>query len=316
MLSGIAMQPSHLHRLTLRQIDVFLAVCQHRSYSKAADQLALTQPAVSSQMRSLEDLVQQPLFDYIGRQLYLTAPGELLERAAREIKQRLVHLEIELTELHGKLSGTLNIAIESSAEYLLPRYILPFCQQHREADIVLHVENHQRLLERLQDNLDDLAIMTQVPGDRRLTYTPFAEHQLLAVARPSHPLAKSSQLNLLDLLDYRLLCREPGSGTRQIFENFCRENSLVAGKRRQLGSHQAILAALFSDLGDLDDYAVLPRPLVEEALRNHQLIQLPVSSFPIRRSWCSAYPRGKHLNPLANAFLDSIHTPGSIAPTR
>ncbi|GAB3374925.1 LysR substrate-binding domain-containing protein [Spongiibacter taiwanensis] len=310
------MQPSYLNRLTLRQLDVFLAVCQHRSYSKAADHLALTQPAVSSQMRSLEELVQQPLFDYIGRQLYLTAPGELLERAAREIKQRLVHLEIELTELHGKLSGTLSIAIESSAEYLLPRYILPFCHQHKEAEIVLHVENHQRLMERLQENLDDLAIMTQVPGDRSLNYTPFAEHQLLAVARPTHPLAHSTQLSLLDLLDHRLLCREPGSGTRQIFESFCRENSLILQRTRQLGSHQTILATLLSQAGDADEYAILPRPLVEESLRRQQLIQLAVSSFPIRRSWCSAYPRGKHLNPLANAFLNTLHTPDALLNQR
>ena len=303
------MKLSYLHRLTLRQVDVFLAVCRPRSYSKAASQLALTQPAVSSQIRSLEDLIGHALFDYIGKQLYLTPAGELLEQAARDIKQRLVHLEIELAEMHGQLSGTLNIAIESSAEYLLPRYILPFCQKYREADIVLHVENHQRLMTRLKKNLDDLAIMTQVPGDRSLNYTPFAEHQLLAVARPDHPLADSQQLSLLDLMEYRLLQREPGSGTRQIFESFCRENSLLIRHSRQLGSHQAILAALEMPGENSGEYAVLPRPLVDEKVHTGALVRLPVSSFPIRRSWCSAYPRGKHLNPLASAFLDALHLP-------
>ena len=187
--------------------------------------------------------------------------------------------------MHGQLSGTLNIAIETSAEYLLPRYILPFCQKHREADIVLHIENHQRLMARLKDNLDDLAIMTQVPGDRSLNYTPFADHQLLAVARPDHPLASSQQLGLLDLADYRLLQREPGSGTRQIFESFCRENSLLMRNSRQLGSHQAILTALEMPGEGKGEYAVLPRPLVEDRLRKGRLIKLPVTSFPIRRSW-------------------------------
>ena len=97
------MEVSYLNRLTLRQIDVFLAVCLHRSYSKAAEQLSLTQPAVSSQIRSLEEVVGQALFDYIGKQLFLTAAGDVMLRAARELKQRLVHLEIELTDLHGRL---------------------------------------------------------------------------------------------------------------------------------------------------------------------------------------------------------------------
>jgi DNA-binding transcriptional LysR family regulator len=304
------MKLSFLNRLTLRQIDIFLSVCQHRSYSKAANQLALTQPAVSSQIKSLEELTKQPLFDYIGKQLYLTAAGELMERAARDLKQRLVHLEIELTEMHGRLSGTLNIAIESSAEYLLPQYILPFCDQHSDAEIVLHVENHQRLLARLQDNLDDLAIMTQVPGDRSLNYTPFAEHQLIAIAKPEHPLAASSQLSLLDLTNYRLLQREAGSGSRQIFENFCREHSLTLRNSRQLGSHQSILMALLSQRNtQLSDYAVIPKETANKYLTSGELVQLPVNSFPIRRSWCSAHPRGKHLNPLANAFLEALHIP-------
>lgn len=302
------MQLSFLKRLTLRQIDIFLAVCQHRSYSRAAEQLSLTQPAVSAQVRSLEDLIRQPLFDYLGRQLYLTPAGELMERAARELKQRLVHLEIELTEMHGRLRGKLNIAIETSADYLIPRYIQHFSQKHPDVEVVLHVENHQRLLTRLQDNLDDLAVLTRVPGDRDLNYTPFAEHQLIAVARPEHPLAGKSDVSLLELLTFRLLSREPGSGSVQVFEEFCQLQSCVIKRRRQLGSNQAILHTLLADAGSRD-YAVLPRQLAEPALEAGQLQSLAVNSMPIRRSWCSAFPRGKHLNPLANAFLKTLHAP-------
>ncbi len=304
------MKLSSLSRLTLRQIDVFLAVCQHRSYSRAADQLALTQPAVSSQIRSLEELTQQPLFDYIGKQLYLTPAGELVERAARDLKQRLVHLEIELTELHGRLSGTLNIAIESSAEYLLPQYIQRFSEQHPDADVILHVENHQRLLGRLQDNLDDLAVLTRIPGDRGLNFTPFAEHQLVAVAGVDHPLAEKPDVTLLELLHYRLLSREPGSGSAQIFEEFCQQLSCVVKHRRQLGSNQAILHTLLAQRGsDSSDYAILPRYIIEDSVAQGKLKVIAVNSMPIRRSWCSAYPKGKHLNPLASAFLKTLHVP-------
>lgn len=302
------MKLSVLQRLTLRQIDVFLAVCQHRSYSRAAEQLALTQPAVSSQIRSLEALTQQPLFNYIGKQLYLTAAGELVARAAREIKQRLVHLEIELTEMHGRLSGRLNIAIETSADYLLPGYIHRFCQQHPDVDVVLHVENHQRLLSRLQDNLDDFAVLTRVPNDSGLHFVPFAEHQLIAVVCPGHPLAGKPSVALQELLAYRLLSREPGSGCAQIFEEFCQQQSCVIKQRRRLGSNQAILFTLLVD-GDCMDYAVLPRHVVEPGIAAGQLKSLAVNGMPIRRSWCSAYLRGKHLNPLAEAFLAALQAP-------
>jgi len=303
------MEVSFLNRLTLRQLDVFLAVCQHRSYSKAAQQLALTQPAVSSQIRSLEEVVGQALFDYLGKQLFLTNAGELMLRAARELKQRLVHLEIELTELHGRLQGSLNIAIESSAEYLLPPFIHNFCEQHPDVDISLHVVNHQRLLERLHDNLDDLAIMTQVPDSRSLSYTPFAEHQLLVVANASHPLSQRQDISLIELLSYPALLREAGSGTRQIFESFCRQHSCLIQRHRQMGSNQAIKTALASG----EHFAILPKAMVSNDIAAGRLAAIAVVGFPILRSWCTVYPKAKHLNPLTKAFHDFLHQPSTVS---
>lgn len=297
------MQVSYLNRLTLRQLDVFLAVCLHRSYSKAAQQLALTQPAVSSQIRSLEEVVGQALFDYLGKQLFLTSAGEVMLRAARELKQRLVLLEIELTELHGRLQGSLNIAIESSAEYLLPAYINDFCLLHPGVDISLHVVNHQRLLERLHDNLDDLAVMTQVPEGRALIYTPFAEHQLLVVTRPDHPLSQRTDVSLIELLEYPTLLREVGSGTRKIFEHFCRQHGCLIQRHRQIGSHQAIKMALTGG----EHFAVLPQAIIAGEISAGHLTTIDVTGFPIRRSWCTVYPKGKHLNPLTKAFHDFLH---------
>lgn len=301
------MQTSFLSRLTLRQLDVFIAVCQQRSYSKAAQQLSLTQPAVSAQIRSLEDVIGQALFDYLGKQLYLTPAGDVLLRAARDFKQRLVHLEIELTELHGTLQGTLNVAIESSAETLLPALINQFLTLHSGADIALQVCNHQGVLARLDDNAADLAIMTRVPGDRDLSFTPFAEHRLLAVAASDHPLAmRGAPITLLELLDYPLLLREPGSGTRRVFEDYCQQRSCVVRDSRQWGSNQAIAYAL----ADSDACAILPAPLVAALAPGQQLATLAVEGFPIRRSWCTAHPKGKHLNPLGAAFLNFLHSRG------
>ena len=299
------MQTSYLQRLTLRQVDVFLAVCQHMSYSRAAEELSLTQPAVSAQIRSLEELIRQPLFDYVGRRLYLTPAGKLLQRAARDLQQRLVNLEIELTELHGKLQGSLNIIIESSAEALIPAYINRFCQQHPDAEVSLHVDNHQHLIKRLHDNMHDLAVMTRVPSDQGLQYTPFAEHQLLAVAALHHPLADAGPLSLHEFLENRLLLREPGSGSRQVLEDYCQQQSCVIRRTRVLGSNQAIRHALV----DSEDCAVLPASVAEQGISDGSLVALQVEGFPIKRSWCSAYQRGKRLSPLASAFLDALHGP-------
>lgn len=299
------MQTSYLQRLTLRQVDVFLAVCQHMSYSRAAEELSLTQPAVSAQIRSLEELIRQPLFNYIGRQLYLTAAGKLLLQAARDLQQRLVNLEIELTELHGKLQGSLNIIIESSAEALIPNYINRFCEQHPDAELTLHVDNHQRLIKRLHENLHDLAVITLVPSDQGLDYTPFADHTLVPVVSSKHPLASAGSLDLHTLMQYRLLLREPGSGCRQILEEHCQQHSCVIHKKRVLGSNQSLRHAL----SDKQSWSVLPTQVAEQGIARGELSQLRVAGFPIRRSWCSAFPRGKRLSPLASAFLDTLHRP-------
>ncbi|NKI17807.1 LysR family transcriptional regulator [Spongiibacter sp. KMU-166] len=304
------MQISFLNRLTLRQITVFLAVCQHRSYSRAAEHLALTQPAVSAQIRSLEELVGQALFDYIGRQLFLTSAGELMLRAARELQQRLVHLEIELTDLHGQLQGRLNIAVETSAERLMGQKLQHFCQHHPGVDMAVHVGNHDDLLSRLRDNLDDLAVMTKVPSDQSLQYTPFAEHTLEVVIDRNHPLCTQTGLRLQDLLSYPMLLREPGSGTRQITDEYCRQNSVVIPRYQQLGSNRLICHALPGS----ENWSILPTDIIRDSGLAQQLSTLNVHGFPIRRSWCSVYPRAKHLNPLSKAFLDTLHTPIRGAP--
>ncbi|MGJ8687733.1 MAG: LysR family transcriptional regulator, partial [Spongiibacteraceae bacterium] len=257
------MSIKHINRLTLRQIEVFLAVCQHQSYSKAAEQLSLTQPAVSAQIRNLEEVVSQPLFDYLGKKLFLTPAGKVMARSARDLQQRLANLEIELTELHGRLEGTLNIAIESAAEQFMPAHIEYFQQQHDQVDIVLSVANHQQLLNRLSDNLDDLVIMTQVPEGPAFHYQPFAEHRLLAVAAPNHPLSKESDISAVSFCKQRLVLREAGSGTRRIFADYCRQQSCVVGSTGEMGSNQAIKHSLASGRS----CAVLPEAVVADFLQ-------------------------------------------------
>lgn len=296
------MKPSYLHRLTLRQIEIYQAVCRLRSYSRAADELALTQPAVSAQIRQLEQLVGEPLLDYVGKRLYLTPAGEVLERASRDMQQRLVAVEMELAELQGVMQGTLSVAIESSAQYFMPALIADFCARHPAVDVQLEVVNHARALRRIAENRDELVVMGAVPEDRALVFIPFRENQLVAVASPDHPFAGRDSMSLLELADEVLLVREVGSGTRRIFEQYHQEQGVRFSRSRQLGSLEAVKAGVLAKLG----VAVLPLDTCRNELERRQLVSLPISGFPLRRSWCALYPRGKHLTPVGQRFLDHL----------
>jgi DNA-binding transcriptional LysR family regulator len=293
------MKPAYLNRLTLRQIQVFLAVCRLTSYSKAAEELALTQPAVSAQIRQLEDVVGDALFDYLGKQLYLTPAGEALRRAGRDLLQRLVSLEMELAELQGVMQGTLNLAVESSAQYFMPAQLATFCGEHPAVAVELEVVNHSEALRRLADNRDDLVVMGLVPEDRALTFIPFRDNAMVAVAAPGHPLCGARAIPLLRLAEEVLLVREAGSGTRKAFDIYCQQQQVVFRRRQQLGS----LEALKSGVQAFAAVAVLPREAVAAELRDGRLLALDVQGLPLRRSWCAVYPRGKNLTPVAAAFL-------------
>lgn len=185
-----------LLRMTLRQLQVFRAVCEHGSYSRAAEEMALTQPAVSLQIRQLEELVGQPLFEYVGKKLYLTEAAEALKRASSDIFGRLESLDMQLSDLQGSLQGQLNLCVESSAKYFIPHLFAEFRRQYPEVSLSLTVVNHALVVRRLTQSRDDLMIMSQVPQDMALDFMPFLENPIIAVAPPDHPLCEADSLQL------------------------------------------------------------------------------------------------------------------------
>jgi len=293
------MRPSYLHRLTLRQVEIYLAVCRLRSYSRAAEELRLTQPAVSAQVRQLEQLVGEPLLNYVGKQVSLTPAGEVLERASLDLQQRLVSVEMELAELQGLVQGTLAIAAESSAQYFLPGIFARFCALHPAVDLQLEIVNHAAALHRVGENRDDLVVMGLVPDNRAFSFVPFRENRLVAVSGIQHRLAGRTDLSVHDLTDEMLLVREPGSGTRRIFDEYCLEQGIRFQHMQQLGSLEAIKAGVVAGLG----VAVLPMDACRDEFAVGSITELHLPGFPLRRSWCAIYPRGKHLAPVGQRFL-------------
>ena len=242
-------------RLTFRQLQVFLSVYETASYSKAGEQLGLTQPAVSSQMRQLEAALDVPVFEYVGRKLYCTAAGETLVKSIRVMFDELRFLQSDLAAMKGQVAGDLNIVAVNTAQYVVPYLLKPFCEQHPALNVNVRVVNRAEAIKRLNDNQDHLVIMGIVPEEKPLASMPFLDNELLAVARHDHSIHQEEAVSVQQFLNAGLLSRESGSGSRLALELFAQEHRLSIAPIMQLGSNDAVKHGVLAGLGD----AVLPK---------------------------------------------------------
>ncbi len=287
-----------LMRMTLRQLQVFNEVCDLRSYSRAAVEMSLTQPAVSLQIRQLEEWVGQPLFEYVGKKLYLTEAAEALQRASRDIFGRLESLDMQLSDLQGSLQGQLKLAVESSAKYFVPHVFAAFKKQHPEVNLSLTVVNRAQVIRRLSDNRDDLVIMSMVPQDMGLEFMPFLNNPIVAVALPDHPLSGQERLRLQDLEGCTLVVREQGSGTRTACEEYFKEKRVHFTQTLEVASSDAQRECVMAGLG----VALLTRHAVNMELATGALKELAIDELPLYRSWCIVQAKAKRPSPVAQAF--------------
>ena len=293
-----------LMRITLRQLQIFNEVCDLRSYSRAAEEMSLTQPAVSLHIRQLEELIGQPLFDYVGKKLYMTEAAEALQRASRDIFGRLENLDMQLSDMLGSLQGQLKLAVESSAKYFIPHLFAAFKRQHPEVNLQLTVVNRAQAVRRLSDNRDDLVIMSMVPQDMGLEFLPFLNNPIIAVAPADHPLCAQGPLYLRDLEPFTLLMREQGSGTRLACEEYFKEKRVHFSQTLEVASTDAQRECAVAGLG----VALLTRHAVSLELATGLLRELPIEELPLYRSWCVVQAKAKRLSPVAHAFLGFIRS--------
>jgi len=289
-------------RLTFRQLQVFKAVYDLRSYSQAGDLLGLTQPAVSSQIRQLEQGLNMPLFEYIGRRLHTTAAGERLIEAVRGIFTEVADLQTDLAALEGRVAGELRLVAVNTAQYVVPYLLRAFLDLNPEVQIKVTVVNRANAIERLSNNSDDLVIMGMVPEGRPLTSLPFLDNELVPVIPTGHPLSGRNKIPADEFLASQLLMRESGSGSRLALEVHCQAARLKRPEGMELGSNDAVKHAVLAGLG----VAVLPRLSILSELHLGALEVADVQGFPLRRSWCLVYPANKHLTPSSRAFVDYI----------
>jgi DNA-binding transcriptional LysR family regulator len=287
---------------TLRQLELFEAIARLGSFTRAAEELYLTQPTVSMQIKKLTDTVGMPLFEQVGKKIYLTDIGHELHRTCRGISEHMSNFEMIVANMKGLKTGKLRLAVVTTAKYFAPRLLGTFCQQYPGVDVSLKVSNRERVLERLANNLDDLYILGQPPMDIDVVAEAFLENFMVVIAPANHPLARKKKIPLERLAQEPFLLREPGSGTRMATERLFSELGLKLKMRMELGSNEAIKQAVIGGLG----VSVLSRHTLELDLPTKQFVILDVQGFPIKRHWYFTYPAGKQLSIIASTFADHL----------
>lgn len=298
----------NLRHVTLHQLRIFLAVARQGSFARAAEALHLSPPTLSLQVKQLADTVGQPLFEQLGKKIYLTAAGRTLADACADMERRMDQLSDDLAALQGVEKGSLKLAILTTVKYTVPKLLGGFCAAHPGIEVAMVVGNRENLLQRLAQNQDDLYIMGQPPEQMDVLSEAFGQNPLVLVAPPQHPLVGQAAIAPTRLADEPFILREPGSGTRLTTERFFAAHGVTLKNRLEVGSNEAIKQTVAGGLG----LAVLSAHTVGPELALGELARLDVQGFPLVRHWHVVYPRGKRLSAAALAFKDWLfaHRPG------
>ncbi|MBK7592900.1 MAG: LysR family transcriptional regulator [Betaproteobacteria bacterium] len=283
---------------SMRQLRVLVAVARHASVSRAAEELHLTPPAVSMQLKELETDIGLPLFDRIGRTVSLTMVGEHLLVYAQRILATLREADSAVARLRGLASGTLVIGMVSTAKYFLPRLLARFREEHPGVELRLSLGNREALVRQLQGNEVDLAVMGRPPRELDTRAEPFAAHPHAVVAGAQHRLAQVEEIPPSALAGEGFIVREEGSGTRAAMEQFFREHSLRPPVVMEMGSNETIKQAVIANMG----LSFLSLHTLGLELERDLLRVVPVDGLPLVRRWHIVNMRGRTLSPAAEAF--------------
>ena len=288
--------------LSLRQLRVFATVAHHLSYTRASEELHLSQPAVSMQVRQLEEEIGLPLFERLGKRIVLTEAGQEVLSYSLTIQRSLQEMEEVLESLKGLNRGRLRLAVASTVNYFAPRLMAIFQRRHPGISLRLDVTNREMLVQMLDSNAVDLVLMGVPPKDIEVESEAFLDNPLVVIAPPDHPLAGTPDIPLARLADEVFVMREEGSGTRQAMERFFSERGLSIRHGMQMTRNEAVKQAVRSGLG----LGVVSLHTIELELETRRLVILDVTGFPDRRQWHLVYRQGKRLSPAASAFRDFV----------
>ena len=295
-------------RTTFRQLEIFEAIARLGSFTRASEELHLTQPTVSMQMKKLTDTVGAPLVEHVGKKVLSTEDGRELAEASREILSIIDRYTMSVAHRQGLEKGRLKLMAMTTASYFAPRLLGEFARLHPSIDVSLRVTNKEQVLASMADNLDDLYLLGQPPLEMDVVATPFMDNPIVLLAAPGHPLARRERVSLQRLAQEPWVMREAGSGTRKAIERLFQEHGLQLRPRLELGSNEAIKQAILAGLGI--------SALSAHTLALHQPGQFAVlnaQGFPILSHWYAVYPAGRRISVVARAFLEFLLSQRAVA---
>ncbi len=287
-----------MKNVTIRQLRVFAEVARHLSFSRAAAALHLTPPAVTMQVKELEAHVGLPLFDRQGRQIALTTVGEYMLSYVRRMLSVLKDAEDAVARFKGLQSGSLTVGMVSTAEYFVPRLLARFRAEHPGIDVRLRLGNREQLVQLMQRNEVDLAIMGRPPKEWATRAEPFAMHPHVLVTAADHPFTRLDHVPALALAHEGFIVREPGSGTRAALEEYIREHHLDMRVVMEMASNESIKQAVMAGMG----VSLLSLHTIALELRQGLIAAPEVEGLPVMRRWHVVNNLAKTLSPAAEAL--------------
>ena len=288
--------------LTIRQIKVFTAVAKLQNYTRAAESLHMSQPAVSMQIKQLENSIGLPLFEQIGKKNHLTAAGKQMHHFSRRFTDLLDEADDSFEAIKGLESGALSISVATTASHFATRMLAAFSKQHKTIDIILDITNREALRKQLENNEPDLVIMGQPPEGVDVSSEAFMENPLVIIAPANHPLTNEKNIPLKHFEDEHFVVRESGSGTRSAIQRFFDLHGVSFHTGIEMSSNEAIKQAVEAGLG----LGIVSIHTLELELETGRLVILAVEDFPIIRHWHIVQRTGKRLSPVAQAFKQFV----------
>lgn len=286
---------------TLNQLQIFLKIVQTRSVTKAAEDLHLTQPAVSIQLKNFQDQFDIPLTEVVGRKIYITDFGKEIAVAAEDIINQVNAINNKALAYRGQLFGQLKISVVSTGKYVMPYFLTNFMQQHSGIQLKMDVTNKNKVIESLENNDVDFALVSILPNTINIEKLDLLLNKLYLVGSADQKIVLPT--NTKDVFqDLPLIFREKGSGTRQTMESFFERYHIPFITKMELTSNEAVKQALLAGLG----YSIMPIIGIKYELQNDKLQIIPVKGLPIKTTWSLIWLKGKQHSPVAKAFLNYL----------
>ncbi|MFM1998801.1 MAG: HTH-type transcriptional activator CmpR [Bacteroidota bacterium] len=286
---------------TLNQLQIFLKIVQTQSITKAAEELHLTQPAVSIQLKNLQDQFDIPLTEVVGRKLYITEFGREIAESAENIINQVYAINYKTLAHKGQLTGRLKISVVSTGKYVMPYYLSDFMKKHEGVELLMDVTNKQKVIESLENNEVDFALVSILPTNLNIEKLDLLPNKLYLVGTKNPKRTeKTSAKEIFENMPF--IFREKGSGTRQTMESFFSKKQISVLKKMELTSNEAVKQALMAGLG----YSIMPIIGIKNELKTKELQIIPVNGLPIKTTWSLIWLKGKKHSPTSQAFLEHL----------